>query len=380
MPNVALPAIIKITLMKFEEIFNDKHLLLPKSIPPSKNFRTFLNEVLDNYIELLESISPKIIKLSGNSFTNNMQTGIVRQKELIKGINAAIGHYYDGRPFLAYQEFAKTMETRILKYSKMLNIRKYSPNNNFYRIRIKNDNQVFSPNEMFHIPFQFRGKVSTQRYSIPGFPSLYLGTSLYVCWEELNRPKIDEFQTVRLQSKKEIRFLDLTNPKFNKDEINSEAYRYIMTWPLIAACSIRVKDTFDNFKPEYIIPQLLLQWARDYKGIDGIRYTSTHIEASSLASHTGLSNLVMPVKENNHSGFCNELSSTFEMTETISWRLLEFASGGQTYLYTQEEIYALNKKVPKLEIIKGVKSSYSSTSFGKLERYLNNLVTKPIKE
>ena len=88
----------------------------------------------------------------------------------------------------------------------------------------------------------------------------------------------------------------------------------------------------------------------------------------------------MPVKENNHSGFCNELSSTFEMTETISWQLLEFASGGQTYLYTQEEIYALNKKVPKLEIIKGVKSSYSSTSFGKLERYLNNLVTKPIKE
>jgi len=366
--------------MKFEEIFNDKHLLLPKSIPTTKNFRTFLNETFDNYLELLEAVSPKSIKLNGNTFTSNLQTGIVRQKELIKGINTAIGHYYDGRPFLAYQEFAKTMETRVLKYSKMLNIRRYLPNHNFYRIRIKNDNQVFSPNEMFHIPFQFRGKVSTQRYSIPGFPSLYLGTSLYVCWEELNRPKIDEFQTVRLESKKEIRFLDLTNPKFNLDEINSEAYRYIMTWPLIAACSIRVKDPSDNFKPEYIIPQLLLQWARDHKGIDGIRYTSTHIEASSLAAHTGLSNLVLPVKENNHSGFCNELVSTFDITETISWQLLEFASGGQTYLYTQEDIDNLNKKVPKLEIIKGVKSSYSSTSFGKLERYLNNLQIKPIKE
>ncbi|MEL4486290.1 hypothetical protein AAEH76_22380, partial [Shewanella algae] len=76
----------------------------------------------------------------------------------------------------------------------------------------------------------------------------------------------------------------------------------------------------------------LLQWARDYKSIDGIRYTSTHIEATSLTSHSGLSNLVLPVKENNDSGFCNELLSTFDITETISWQLLEFASGGQTYL------------------------------------------------
>ncbi|MFS4895194.1 hypothetical protein SOO45_14120, partial [Staphylococcus aureus] len=79
------------------------------------------------------------------------------------------------------------------------------------------------------------------------------------------------------------------------------------------------------------------------------------------------------------SGFCNELLSTFDITETISWQLLEFASGGQTYLYTQEEIEELNKRVPKLEIIKGIKSVYSSTSFGKLERYLNNLTPKPIE-
>ena len=198
--------------MKFEEIFNDKHLFLPKSIPATKSFPVFLNETFDNYLKLLEDISPKTTKLKGNSFVTNLQTGIVRQKELINGINKAIQHYYDGRPFLAYEEFAKTMETRVSKYSKMLNIRKYISNQNFYRIRIKNDNQVYSPKEMFHIPFQLRGKVSTQRYSIPGFPSLYLGTSLYVCWEELNRPKIDEFQAVRFQSKKEIRFLDLTNP------------------------------------------------------------------------------------------------------------------------------------------------------------------------
>ncbi|MFX6202053.1 hypothetical protein ABTF50_21870, partial [Acinetobacter baumannii] len=77
------------TLMKFEDIFNDKHLLLPKSVPATKNFRSFLSETFENYIDLLEKISPKKVKLNGNSFINNFETSIVRQKELIKGITTA---------------------------------------------------------------------------------------------------------------------------------------------------------------------------------------------------------------------------------------------------------------------------------------------------
>ena len=152
-----------------------------------------------------------------------------------------------------------------------------------------------------------------------------------------------------------------------------------MTWPLIASCSIQVNDYTDNFKPEYIIPQFLLQWARDNKEIDGIRYSSTHIERNSLKGHSGLSNLVLPVKENKEKGFCNELTSTFNTTETISWQLIEFANGGQTYIYSIDEQKVLDRRVPKIEIIKGIQSNYSATSFGKLERFLNNLNTKEIK-
>lgn len=366
--------------MLFEEIFSEKHLILPKSITERKSFRETLNEMFDKYLGLLEEITPTKIKLKGNASINNLQTSITKQRVLINGITTAIEHYYNGKPFLAYKTFSETMENRIIKYPKMLNIRRYPVNHSFYRIRTKNDNQIFASKEMFHIPFELRGKVSTQRYSIPGFPSLYLGTSLYVCWEELDRPKIDEFQAVRLQSKKLINFLDLTNPRFNINEIDSEAYRYLMTWPLIAACSIKVKNPTDNFKPEYIIPQLLLQWARDYKDIDGIKYTSTHIEGKTLTAHSGLSNLVLPVKANDDKGFCNELVSTFDITEVISWQLLEFASSGQTALYTRLENIILDKSVPKLEIIKGVNSFYSSTAFGKLERYLNSLNLKKIEE
>ena len=32
--------------------------------------------------------------------------------------------------------------------------------------------------------------VSTNRYSVPGFPALYLGDTTYVCWEEFNKFRI----------------------------------------------------------------------------------------------------------------------------------------------------------------------------------------------
>lgn len=38
----------------------------------------------------------------------------------------------------------------------------------------------------------------------------------------------------------------------------NEVISYLIIWPLMAACSVRVKNTTNTFKPEYIIPQLLL--------------------------------------------------------------------------------------------------------------------------
>ncbi|MCP4180319.1 MAG: hypothetical protein GY756_21355 [bacterium] len=169
-----------------------------------------------------------------------------------------IKEYYNGLPFKAYQKLNDTLRNRIKNLYEIIKQKEYQSNENFYRIRNKDDNFTFSSLDMFHIPFEFRGKVNTQRFSIPGFPSLYLGRTLYVCWEELNRPHIDSFQSVRLKSTKGISFLDLTPPIItDKNIYSSEVYKYFMTWPLIACCSIKVKGYSDTFKPEYIIPQLL---------------------------------------------------------------------------------------------------------------------------
>jgi hypothetical protein len=377
-PNIAKPYRCTIFFMTLHETFNDKHLLLPKAIPKDETYKTFLSRLLEQYILLLKSISPTSFKVEGLKKNINLTNVIKIQEKFIDGLNKTIEIYLDGQPAKAYEKFAEIIEYRKGKYENLLNIGNFEIDEDFYRIRKKEENFAFSSLEMFHIPFGSRGKVSTQRYSIPGFPSLYLAKTLYVAWEEMKRPSLNNFQAVRLQTKKQISFLDLTNNDWGSDNNNKTAYKYLMTWPLIAACSIKVRDYNDTFKPEYIIPQLLLQWIRNSGDIDAIKYNSTHIDKEELKVEGQLYNLVLPVKENKEEGYCSHLLSLFETTETISKQLLDYSTGGQTFLYTREEQEKINKKIPTLEIIKGRKAPYSYSELGHMELILSYMKTKKI--
>ena len=122
----------------------------------------------------------------------------------------------------------------------------------FYRMRENNTGHLYSAEQMFHIPFQLRRLVGNQRFSVTGHPSLYLGRSIYVCWEELNRPKFDTANIVAFRAKRELNLLDLRMP--NNINIMDDLYRI----PLIIASSIKTKDSNLPFKPEYIISQAIL--------------------------------------------------------------------------------------------------------------------------
>lgn len=92
----------------------------------------------------------------------------------------------------------------------------------FYRMRAFTDRIGISYRDMFHIPLDKRGIVKTQRYSILGYPCLYLGCSVYACWEEMRRPPLDTCMVSRFeQSRPEtLRFIDLTIPEYETFENN----------------------------------------------------------------------------------------------------------------------------------------------------------------
>ena len=104
--------------------------------------------------------------------------------------------------------------------------------------------------------------------------------------------------------------------RYDDDFISS----YIIYWPLIAACSIRVEDRSGSFFPQYIVPQLLLQWVSKENKVDGIRYFSTRALESDWYANV---NYVFPSREIKHSGRCPFLAKRFRLTSPVPWEVLE---------------------------------------------------------
>ena len=228
----------------------------------------------------------------------------------------------------------------------------------YYRLRAfdKTDNKCklpqYVPLDLFHMPFEFRGKVSTNRYSIPGYPCLYLGRSVYVCWEEMRRKDINAYAVVAMKCSKDIRLLDLRLTR--SFHTPADCMAYLTMLPLIIACGMQVNNDADQFKPEYILPQLLLhtvllnkqrmKLSKDSENNVGVQYKTYKgiIFTSSVTDHnynvTGdkyaLNDcIVLPALSHTHiiKGWSSELAETISISEPYVFAELEFLKDMQNY-------------------------------------------------
>ncbi len=132
----------------------------------------------------------------------------------------------------------------------------------------------------------------------------------------------------------------------------------------MACCSIRVKHPEDAFKPEYIVPQLLLQWIRQSK-YDGICYFSTRIDNITDENLELFRNYAFPVKDRLAQGICQRLANKFKIrTNAIPWQLFQLHKESSGILASEVRNHPL-------EIVKGVQPiPYSRTDFRLFEELL----------
>lgn len=205
----------------------------------------------------------------------------------------------------------------------------------YYRTRLKESTTIFQEKDMFHVPFDKRGNVTTKRYSIPGYPCLYLGKSIYVCWEEMRRPALSDFATSAFKAQEDIYMLDLRLRKKMYSHENCLYFLYML--PILIGCSFKVRAEEDNFKPEYILPQILLHViivqhqngetvekpnSSENISIEGIVYNS--VAASSeefnftnyLTTYYLADCIVLPVKiqDDNKWQYCQNLAKKFKIS------------------------------------------------------------------
>ncbi len=340
-------------------------------------------------------------------------------KKLASNIIKVLKNYYNGKTYLAYinlYDALKDIEDNLL-------IRQFSRDNLpfFFRARIKEDINCYTKKEMFHIPFSMRTRVNSYRYSIAGHPTLYLGNSLYVCWNELRKASFENLNVVRYELKRgeKISLLDFgyrpqdiykaVCDKIQEDITESKEFvgldlidfmknkknlvNYLITYPLLASCSVKVKNDAHVFKPEYIIPQSLLQYVikvnnlpqkgkaekkedvlyernDSFEEIHGVRYFSVSTEYGKYNNDVNpiefIHNYALPAFElKKDSDLCKILLSKFDSTEPVSWSLLNIIHPSllhSSYLdYFKSEIEVIKNHNP---------IPYNRTDFYAVENYL----------
>ncbi|QWI78345.1 hypothetical protein JG486_30225 (plasmid) [Bacillus mycoides] len=372
-----------LNILPFIDLFSEiGKLPLTRKIDFKDDFLGYIEEVFNNYRSMLQNIHCTI-PIEYSIMTNE---DLKNTNRLCDKIIDSIREYYKGFPDKAYSELRIGIVNHLSIPEHLKNTMKLtgSITSVFYKMRLGTE-YTFNKDEMFHIPLERRGLVSTNRYSIPGLPCVYLGSTPLTCWEELNKPDLNTVQTSLFVSKN-INYLDLSIPpaeligdlihKFhlyggsNMKKIYTSLRDYIVLWPLIAACSVRVQNKNDSFKPEYIIPQLLLQFIRQSR-FDGISYFSTKIDNYSFETAKLYKNFAFPVQELAKKGLCPILQKKFDVTDAIPWQMFKLYK--DSALCTPTEIEG-NKRIDT-EFIDGMNLLYSSTDFAKLENLLHNKFT-----
>lgn len=351
------------------------------NLPISRNGKCNLDSLTEIYSKY-ESIIVKLDNKLGEIVTQNLP--IIRQEiNLILESNKL---YYEGKTSQAYSKISSCLN--LLEENNLLDIGKI--NGDFYRIRLA-QNAGLNRTDLFHIPFQIREKVATQRYSIPGLPCLYMADSIFTAWEEMGRPDFNSIHVSRFNFDSiefKLLFLNTTTFEMRKRCINGDKIiyenqlaKFLSYWPLLAACSFNVFKREEVFKPEYLIPQMVLQWIIENNNIDGIQFKSNRIKTSNQ-NIGSFNNIAIPVQTSKDKGFCDVLKDKIKLTSPLSWSLMDIADPNQTFKKKSNEDISVEKirTASYIELIQDEKTDYFTTKFGVLEEKLKTMDLNTIND
>ncbi|MFD5854255.1 hypothetical protein ACFWGC_29525 [Cytobacillus pseudoceanisediminis] len=362
-------------LNHFNELSVIPHLLssdlisLPKKRSSELDYYDFLKKLFGDFQTL--------IKEYDDTFTMHLNVND-EIKIICNSILDAVKTYYGGHPSIAFNKLDEGL-AQIRNHLGFFMENKTGIPPYLFRMRNSNGkNHELKNGEMYHIPFEKRHLISTQRYSIPGLPCLYLGSSAYVCWEELERPLLENTQTsIFSVAQSYVKLLDFglrpidmyeshmdsvctrIDPTLSQEEVK-EIQSFLITWPLMAACSIQVVFRDSPFKPEYIVPQLILQWVMNNPEYDGIRYFSVKESCQKNSFHL-IENYVFPAKNHESKGHCKALKQILPNSEGLPWQLFKIQPRNYPP-FNQGNMY--------MSLSNDVTIQYEKTDFGELESFL----------
>lgn len=290
-------------------------------------------EEADAYLKLLKLIDGSEFEVEKQNKIKQAMTEVINAvEENFKAVSNIFQYYESANPKGAQEELDVLMENLgedlfiasiddivLIKNCGWTRLR-LTPRQLFYRVRGVEEETPYiqnNPNELFHIPLSKKAFSNNERFSIAGFPSLYLSSMLPLAWQECGYPAkyyYSEFQYEKLcgatsrDIDKEFKFLALYTPeeiytwgvsnKHSDFDIWLKVISlYIKQYPLVLACGFVNHSGRVSYKQEYIIPQMLMQWVqRNSNKVQGISYF-TCVDISMYTSIWCAYNVVIPAQK-----------------------------------------------------------------------------------
>lgn len=286
-----------------------KQLSFPLASDAHESYYKALEEVFISYKSLV-----KILIENNKTLDNLLIELIVKNCQVILD---CISLYHEGKAGISYHNLNEIL----IDLSKSVLLDSLENQSHLFRMRVSTEN-IRNTEDIFHIPFDKRHLVDSQRYSIAGLPCLYLGSSNFISWYELNKPDFHSLYTSSFKLTQKINFLDISNDlSFIKDFVSqTELTNSLKFYPISLACNFSTKYFHAKFNDEYIIPNLLLQWVLNSDEYNGIKYLSVKYYNNSYRNK--LLNYVLPPKDTSGQKYCKELSRMFIISKPASFAVL----------------------------------------------------------
>lgn len=218
--------------------------------------------------------------------------------QLSVAIKKSVSLYFDG---FTHESFIRLARSISYQEDKLLNdmfvSRYYPQNTGLYRVRTVDEKSTnFSCKDIFHVPLDQYQDIGSFRFSSIGHGCLYLSSSIDLCVKEVVLPKGKKrivaryelwngppLSTLFLGYRSSDIEAVLADTQYSAEDKRNVLTNYICCLPLMIACYADVQYASSIFKPEYIIPQSLVQYMRS-KGTDNICicYLSTKDKMSKL--------------------------------------------------------------------------------------------------
>lgn len=299
------------------------------------SFYEFIEEELNDYVQQLKAINKDKLNqllIEANWFRG--ESTALRFCNLIKNINKEIlktlDYCYRGDLLNAIDNLIRLLGYKNKKIKSYLvedyiNHFNFKLENESTYFRVRDFNKGDKIDNCYHVPYNSRGNADNGRYSISGFPCLYIADDLKAACKEVgNKPEEKVRYYAEYKAKESILLLDLSLK--SQKEIAAldtfDTFGQLITYPLKLTCIIKTLNESQKNYEEYFIPQLISHCflyghtEQVFTNYEGIAYTSTHDYTSICAA--------LPAKfksEDNikFEGYCDWLLLKFDISDPIKY-------------------------------------------------------------